>query len=756
MFKKLILPAIVFLLAANISKAQAPDSTVLGNQNSDTLKTRLLSEITIVGAGSKSDIHQLPQIVGTNIYAGKKSSLVILDNVQGNIVNNTMRQILAKVPGIFIWESEGSGIQVGISARGLSPNRSWEFNVRQNGYDIAADPYGYPEAYYNPQMQAVQRIEIVRGQGALQYGPQIGGMVNYILKNGSNFTKPVQVETFQTVGSNGLFNTYNAIGGKTKKVNYYTFFDHRNAEGWRNNNQYNSNTGSGTVTYKFSEKLSITADLTYWHARSQQPGGLTDEQFNQNPQQSLRARNWFDLTWATAAIHTDYKISENQRLTIKLFGMNGDRNSIGFNPSNGILTADVVDINTGKYANRTLDKDQYRNYGLEARYLHHYSVGKNLHSLSTGVRLYSGSTFRFRGGVGSNGSAYDDAIQTGTTWTGNIEYKSGNVAWFAENMFQLTDRIVLIPGIRYEYITAKASGYSSLVNNVPVYLQNQQQGRGFVIAGLGAEYRITKNGSLYANATQSYRPVQFADLTTPPTTDVIDPNLTDSKGLNVDLGYRGHHSDFLKFDVSVYHLQYDNRIGSIKQQRLDNSFYNLRTNVGSSSSKGLELFTEYNITRSLSASKRAGEVSVFASYSYTDARYNSFKVITTVNNALQETNYQNRKVEYAPENILRAGLSYAFQGFSTTLQYSFTDQVFSDANNTLVPTANGQNGKIPSYKIIDVAFAYKHRSGLQLKSGINNLMNENYFTRRAGGYPGPGVLPSDGRTFFVTVGFVMP
>ena len=78
---------------------------------------------------------------------------------------------------------------------GLSPNRSWDFNVRQNGYDISADPYGYPEAYYNPQLQAVQRIEIVRGHGALQYGPQFGGMVNYILRNGSDITKKIEFET---------------------------------------------------------------------------------------------------------------------------------------------------------------------------------------------------------------------------------------------------------------------------------------------------------------------------------------------------------------------------------------------------------------------------------------------------------------------------------------------------------------------------------------------------------------------------------
>ena len=191
---------------------------------------KYLPDITVVGRYSKSDYQQLPEVVGTSIYAGKKNALIVLDNVQGNIVTNTMRQVLAKVPGIHVWESDPSGIQIGIAARGLSPNRSWEFNVRQNGYDIAADPFGYPEAYYNPQLQAVQRIEIVRGQGSLQYGPQFGGMVNYILRNGSEINKPFEFETQQTIGSNALFNSYNAIGGKTKKFHYYSLFDNRNGD----------------------------------------------------------------------------------------------------------------------------------------------------------------------------------------------------------------------------------------------------------------------------------------------------------------------------------------------------------------------------------------------------------------------------------------------------------------------------------------------------------------------------------------------
>ena len=720
----------------------------------DSLATRILPELTLVGRGSKSDIHQLPQIVGTSIYAGKKSSLVVMDNVQGNIVSNTMRQVLGKVPGIFVWESESSGIQIGIAARGLSPNRSWEFNIRQNGFDIAADPFGYPEAYYNPQLQSVQRIEIVRGHGSLQYGPQLGGMVNYILKNGSDFTKPFQFETNQTVGSNGLFNSYNAIGGSTKKVNYYAFYDHRSGNGWRDNNQFKSQTISGTVTYKLSSRLSLTTEITKWASRSQQPGGLTDTQFQQNAQQSLRARNWFDLDWLTPGITADFKINRNQHLNVKVFGIVADRNSVGFFPSGGILVKDTINTTIGTYNSRTIDIDKYRNFGAEARYLLQYIIGKQQSNLSAGLRLYRGNTFRYRGGVGTTGTDYSIDRKEGSLWVSDINYQSGNVAVFAENLFQLTDKLLLVPGIRYEYITSQASGYNGLNNNVPVAIQDQSRSRGFLLGGLGVEYSLTRTTSLYANATQSYRAVQFADLTAAPTTDVIDTNLTDAKGLNVDVGYRGNVKQYLKFDVSLFLLDYQNRIGTIRQQRQDGSFFNLRTNVGSTTTTGVEIFAENDISESMGIPAMFGNLSFFVSYAYNNARYNSFRVVTVVDNQLSESNYKDRKVDYAPENIFRAGLTYSYKSFSATLQRSYTDKVFTDANNTVTPTANGQNGIIPGYTVDDLTISYRHKTGVKIKVGANNLGDVHYFTRRSGGYPGPGLLPGDGRTFFFSLGYM--
>lgn len=128
------------ILSFNLNVANAQNTP-----NSDSSQKMVyLPEITLVGISDKSDVVQLPEIVGTQIYAGKKNSLIVMDNLNTVVVNNTMRQVLGKVPGIHIWESDGSGIQIGIAARGLSPNRSWEFNIRQNGCDIAADPFGYP------------------------------------------------------------------------------------------------------------------------------------------------------------------------------------------------------------------------------------------------------------------------------------------------------------------------------------------------------------------------------------------------------------------------------------------------------------------------------------------------------------------------------------------------------------------------------------------------------------------------------------
>lgn len=708
----------------------------------DTLPTHhYMAELTVVGRGSKSDYQQMPEIVGANIYAGKKNALIVLDNVQGNVVTNNMRQVLAKVPGIHVWESDPSGIQIGIAARGLSPNRSWEFNVRQNGYDIAADPYGYPEAYYNPQLQGVQRIEIVRGAGSLQYGPQFGGLVNYILRNGSEMTKPFEFETQQTVGSNALFNSYNAIGGKTGKVHYYAFFDHRNGDGWRQNSRYYTNSGFATFTYYLAPKLSLTAEVMHSQIRSQQPGGLTDAQVQQNAAQSFRSRNWFDIKWTTPALVFNYQLSEKTKWNTKLFATLGDRNSVGF--MQPITVKDTINAATRDYNNRDVLIDNYRNYGMESRIITDYTLGKMKNTVAGGIRLYTGETRRRSSNRGTTGTGYDLTIAG--NFSRDITFDSKNAAAFIENIFRLSDKIILIPGVRYEWLEGAASGINNTVNGVPQYLQNVKRSRSFLLAGVGAEFHVTPLTEFYANYTQAYRPIQFANLQAPPTTDIIDQNLRDAKGYNADLGYRGKVKNFLQFDVSGFYLQYNNRIGTVTVTNpvgTTPASYRFVTNVGASTSKGVESYVEFNPVRAFTKNTNV-DLILFSSYSYLDATYSANH---------KDAATKGKKVENAPANIFRGGITTGYKNFLLTGQVSHVGETFSDANNTVAPSANGNVGLIPSYTVADLTATYKFSKGLNLKAGINNVFDQRYFTRRAGGYPGPGALPADGRTVFLSVG----
>lgn len=713
------------------------DSSAVFIDDSTRPTHKYLPDITVVGRYSKSDIQQLPEVVGTSIYAGKKNALIVIENVQGNVTMNVMRQVMAKVPGIHIWESDPSGIQIGIAARGLSPNRSWEFNVRQNGYDIAADPFGYPEAYYNPQLQAVQRIEIVRGHGSLQYGPQFGGLVNYILRNGSELNKKFAFESQQTFGNNGLFNSYNAIGGKTGKWHYYTFFDHRNGEGYRKNSRYFTNAGFGTVTYYFKPGLSLTAEVMHSHIRSQQAGGLTDSMLKEDVRQSFRERNWFDITWTNPALVLNYQISRDVKWNTKAFATIGDRNSVGYLQS--ILVKDSINPATGEKNSRVVNLDQYRNYGLESRILADYQMGKMENTVSGGIRLYTGTTYRRADGKGTTGNDYD--VTVSGVYPRDVSFRSNNAAAFVENIFRINKKLLIVPGVRFEWLEGSASGRNGFTSGgTEIILQNISRSRSFILAGMGAEYHITGNTEFYANMSQAYRPIQFANLQAPPTTDVVDQDLEDAKGYNADLGYRGKIKEFLKFDVSVFYLQYNNRIGTITVAGTPS--YRLITNVGNSTSKGFEGFAELNFLRAMDPNSKS-DLLIFGSYSYTDAKYSSDH---------KDASTRGRKIENAPQHIFRGGSSFAQGPAMLTLQFNYVGETFSDANNTVKPSANGQNGLIPAYTVADLSASYKFSGALQLKAGINNLFNEKYFTRRAGGYPGPGALPGDGRGFFISIG----
>jgi Fe(3+) dicitrate transport protein len=688
----------------------------------------------------------LGPIQGTNIYSGKKNEVIHLNQLDADLSSNNYRQIMAKVPGVSIWESDGSGIQTSVSTRGLSPNRSWEFNVRQNGFDISSEVFGYPEAYFTPPTEAVDKIEIVRGAGALQYGPQFGGMINYVTKKYLG-NKPFSFESQQTIGNYGLYNAYNAIGGKIKKFSYFGYLHHRSADGWRQNSQYRTTTGHISLSYSFSPKFNATLEYTHMDYKSQQPGGLTDSMFLENAQQSNRARNWIGTPWNTAALHLDYSFNDKAKIGLKIFYTNAQRNSIGF--LKDIFVTDS--LNGSFYNNRQVDRDWYNNIGGELRYLQKYNLLSNESALSAGIRVYSSETTRKQGGVGSVNSDFNlEIVSRQTSNLGSFDYKrelnftTRNGAAFIENMFQLTKRLSITPGVRLEYINSGAFGTIDKPNlGVSIAVPNQV--RTILLAGVGAEFKATKNSNAYANFSQAYRPVTYSEFTPAATTDSIDSNLKDASGYNIDFGYRGTIKDFLTFDVGAFYLFYDNRIGTIS---VNNK--NLRTNIGASVSKGIESFVELDVMRIFTEKSKIGNLKLYANISFIDARYTRWDDPAALIDSTKD--FTGNYVENAPRTINRFGLTYKYNRFSLNLQLNQVGAVYTDALNTELANTRATIGKISGYQVMDASCTYLINGKYNVKTGVNNLTDERYATRRAGGYPGPGLLPANGRTFYFSIG----
>ncbi len=714
---------LILFILYDVSNAYAQDADSLNVLN-DSLQSQI-DEITI--QAEKMQEIRLKSVEGTVIFEGKKTEIVDLSKLQANTATNNGRQIFNRIAGLNVWENDAAGMQLGIGARGLNPNRSAEFNIRQNGYDITADALGYPDAYFTPPTEAMDRIEIVRGAASLQFGTQFGGLINF--KTHQPISKKIQITTQLTGGSFATVSAFTAIEGTYKKFRYYTYYQYKHTNGWRPNSKLNAHTAYTHLSYQISKKLAIAVEFTHQNYVMQQPGGLTDNQYKQNPKQATRSRNWFSINWNIPAVRLEYQPKETIRWNTILFGLVGSRNALGF-----LSYANRND----DWKERDLIKDQYKNIGIESRVLYQYLLGKNKSSLSVGVRYFRGFTIKQQG-LGDNASNAnfnylnpDDLENSAYRFTGN------NLAISAENIFKITPKLSITPGIRLEVLFTDVNGYYKTDSIRFTDARNYK--RIFPLAGIGISYKAHYLAELYANISQNYRGINYTDLRITNPNVRVDPNIQDEKGFNGDIGIRGKDGDKFNFDVNFFSLYYNKKVGSIQQVDSQFNIYRFKTNISNSRSLGVESFIEVDIVKCIKQKSDFG-LAIFSNFTYTNAVY------------LKSKNKQiiNKKVEFAPQFIFRGGVSLKYKTWAFSWQISSVSKQFTDATNA-VYASTAVIGEIPAYYVMDVTTSYTYK-WLKFSCSINNLSNHTYFTRRAESYPGPGIIPSDGIGVFGTIAF---
>jgi len=696
-----------------------------------------LSEAVIIGQKEINTIQRMPETEGTMIYAAKRNDVIQMDRQNSNTAQVIQRQIFSKVPGMNLWEFDGSGNQISIGTRGLNPHRSIEMNVRQNEYVINSDLFGYPEAHYAPAMDGVKKIEVIRGSAALQYGPQFGGLINYIMRDGDPHKK-FTFQTQQTIGSEKLISSFNSIGGTVGKWNYYAYFNTRTSKGYRPNSNYNNYSAYASVAYTFSSQLSAKLEYSFLDYVDQLAGGLSDSMYHADPYQSTRSRNYFQPHFNIPALTVRLNLSDNTSISYISNYISGQRNSVMFIQPPGI--ADTINPVTLEYAPRQVDRDWYGSWSNELRLLQKYNFLQNTSVLSVGLRYSDSQTHRAQRGLGTTGTDFDLTL-TGPYLT-DLNFTTINYAVFGENIFHLGEKFSLTPGARLDILNTITTG---VINYLPAHLLIDKN-RNIPLFGCGAQYTISHLINVYTNVSQAYRPVQYNDLIPLGSLDQIDPDMKDAHGYQADLGIRGSIQDVLRFDAGLYLLSYEDRIGTISLKDENGNPFIYKTNTGNSIAKGIEVFVEFHPLY-LFNHQDIGDISLFTSTSTDQAEYRNGSTIVFNN---ENINIDGNKLENAPDLISRNGITYSYKQISLTFLYSYTSKFYSDASNT-EHSSSGMTGIVPAYGIFDMSGVIEFGK-FNLNYGINNLTNCHYYTRRINTYPGPGILPGDGRTFYLGFG----
>lgn len=298
----------------------------------------------------------------------------------------------------------------------------------------------------------------------------------------------------------------------------------------------------------------------------------------------------------------------------------------------------------------------------------------------------------------------------------------------------LSNRFSVNTGARIEIGETDMTGYTTYYSeaDLPNTIEHN-----FPLFGISTQYDLTTDINFYAGWSQAYRPVIFKDIVPGSVYEVTDKNLKDAYGYNAEGGFRGKWK-FLKWDLTAFYLQYNNRMGTLAQTDADDNLIIYKTNTGDSGTAGLEMFLQGDFMLGNKTS-----LSVFTSTSFMDAKYQE----ALIKSGSENVNITGNKVESVPNCISRNGFTLNYSNVNISALYSYTSESFADALNTTNPNPSGTIGLVPSYGILDLNLSIRLSDKLKLQFNVNNVLDESYFTKRPQFYPGPGIWSSDGRTF---------
>ncbi len=598
-------------------------------------------------------------------------------------------EIITRAPGVNFLDEDGRGLKPNIGLRGLNPNRDRSVLVLVDGkFPVGMTLYGDPAGYYFMPLQQVDRVEIIKGGAAsvLYGGYSVGGVVNLISKK-ATYQPETRAEV--TYGSWAGIVTQLTSGQDNGTFSYYLNATRRQGDSFRENGKFNVNDITAKLVARPDSTSAISVYLNVFSEDSETPGGISPEQFKQDVGQSNNPNDHFYSKRFSGAVTYSKTINEFNDLSFSVYGNYFERNwFIGTtNPARNGFVRDIH--NTGFVADYKLSKNLF---GLK-------------NSLIVGTRIHTDRLDDIR---------IAQAEGDFTSQSGVINRNRVNTSYvyefYAYDELSLSDKLLFTPGARYTSIRYKRK---DLFENRTDKTEFDQ----FVYTA-GLVYKFDQNSSVYTNIASGFQPPKLNSSLDPGTID-SNEDLGPETSVNYELGFKTSPFDWLSANVTVYSFKFKNKI--VKESGVSK-------NAGESFHRGLEIELEAGAYKG---------VSVFANATIQKATFEE-----------GDPTIKGNILPYAPQQMFAAGVRYQKGGLTANVFMNHVGKQYNDNLNTEEESADGKNGALPSYSVVNATLGYSAK-----KWGINvsvfNLLDERYFNQRNNFFG--GIMPSPPRNFRVSL-----
>jgi len=638
--------------------------------DSDNGDVKMLDEVFISASKEEETLKDIPGGVG-----------IIKKETIDRTTSQGLHEVLKFIPGVTVQNRFGTD-DVNISIRGSGIRQS--FGVR--GIQVLVDgiPLTEPDGQTRLDlidMQAIERIEVVKGPATTVYGGNAsGGVINLITKKGKP-NSGFNAETKFWAGSYGYAKGYGSIYGGEGNHTYHASFSHFQKDGYRAHAATDGQKVNVSSEWQLDEKSRLQLLLSAGTVNILIPGSLTMSQMINNPKQPQglalqRDSNRFDDRFRLGILYQK-QLSTYLQATATGYW---DWRQLEHVPT--FIFLEISRIGSGG----------------DLRFLYNRPV------FGFANKLIFGSSYQYQSQKENDYTPLPGNVR-GMLLADEDQFASHFGAYIQDQFF-ITKDLSVTAGIRYSNIVYDLDDHFT----APLPGQSGDEDYERFNPRIGINWSPIKDIMIFANHSTAFQTPTLSEVTSGLSGGFN--GLQPERVKNYEIGSRGNFSLFgmkSAYEITYFRMDFDNKILASRT-----GFVTTFRNAGSTNHEGVELGLGVDVTRSLNAQ---------LTYTYSDFKFTSGQF---------NGNYVPGQ---SPHQIV-AALYYKFflkgkAKLTTGVEYRYSDSfAVNDLNDSINPNwytlalkMNYENKKFGASLVVDNLTDVTYSDAVSINSSLGNFYN---------------------------------